>query len=247
MTDMITSFLLVAIPTVIAITLHEAAHGYAALWMGDDTARQAGRLSLNPLRHVDRFGTILLPGFLLLSQLVTIGHVAFMFGWAKPVPVAAWRFRSPRRGIMVVAAAGPGMNFLLAWIGAVGLHAAPLMAAAPQAQGFLLTFLFYFMLSNIVLGVFNLLPIPPLDGGRIVVGLLPEPAARVWARTERAGLLVVLLAVFLLPAALREFGIAFDPVRALLGSVTEPVFRLLITLAGRPEAGVALLSYGQDV
>jgi Zn-dependent protease len=246
MTDMITSFLLVAIPTVIAITLHEAAHGYAALWMGDDTARQAGRLSLNPLRHVDRFGTILLPGFLLLSQLLTIGHVAFMFGWAKPVPVAAWRFRHPRQGMMVVAAAGPGMNFLLAWIGAVALHVAPLLSAMPEQQGFLLTFLFYFMLANIVLGVFNLLPVPPLDGGRIVVGLLPEGAARVWARLERAGLLIVLLLVFLLPSVLRQFGVAYDPVRALLGAVTEPVFRVVMTLAGRPEAGMALLGYGQD-
>jgi Zn-dependent protease len=247
MSDMLTSFLLVAIPTVIAITLHEAAHGYAALWMGDDTARQAGRLSLNPLRHIDRFGTILLPGFLLLSQLLTIGHVAFMFGWAKPVPVAAWRFRDPRRGMMVVAAAGPGMNFLLAWIGAVALHLAPLMSSMQGAQALLLTFLFYFMLANIVLGIFNLLPIPPLDGGRIAVGLLPEAAARVWARTERAGLLIVLLAVFLLPTVLRQFGIAYDPVRSLLGSVTEPVFRVLLTLAGRPAAGMALLGDGQDI
>ena len=149
--------------------------------------------------------------------------------------------------MMVVAAAGPGMNFLLAWIGAVGLHVTPLMASVPQAQGLVLTFLFYFMLANIVLGIFNLLPIPPLDGGRIAVGLLPEAAARVWARTERAGLLIVLLAVFLLPTVLRQFGIAYDPVRSLLGSVTEPVFRVLLTLAGRPAAGMALLGDGQDI
>jgi Zn-dependent protease len=247
MTDMVTSFLLVAIATVVAITLHEAAHGYAALWMGDDTARQAGRLSLNPLRHVDRFGTILLPGFLLLSQLLTIGRVAFMFGWAKPVPVAAWRFRSPRRGMMVVAAAGPAMNFLLAWIGAVALHVAPLLAAVPGVQAALLTLLFCFILVNVVLGVFNLLPVPPLDGGRIVVGLLPEAAARAWARLERAGLLIVLLAVFLLPTLLRQFGIAYDPVRALLGAVSEPLFRTLLTLAGRPAAGMALLDDGTDI
>ncbi|MCX7383537.1 MAG: site-2 protease family protein, partial [Alphaproteobacteria bacterium] len=103
--------ILAVIAAVLAITLHEAAHGYAALAMGDDTARQAGRLSLNPIVHVDRIGTIVLPLFLAVSQLVTMGRIAFMFGWAKPVPVAAWRFRNPRRGMMVVAAAGPGMNF----------------------------------------------------------------------------------------------------------------------------------------
>jgi Zn-dependent protease len=247
MIETVVAFLLVAIPTVIAITLHEAAHGYAALAMGDDTARQAGRLSLNPLRHVDRFGTILLPGFLLISQLLTIGRVAFMFGWAKPVPVAAWRFRNPRRGMMVVAAAGPAMNFFLAWLAAVALHVAPFLAFAPRTQGWALTFLFYFILANIVLGAFNLLPVPPLDGGRIVVGLLPERAARAWARLERAGLLIVLAALFLLPSALRQFGIAYDPVRALLGSVSEPLFRLLLTLAGRPEAGMLLLDNGQDI
>lgn len=247
MTDMVVAFLLAVIPTVIAITLHEAAHGYAALAMGDDTARQAGRLSLNPLRHVDRFGTILLPGFLLVSQLLTLGRVVFMFGWAKPVPVAAWRFRNPRRGMMVVAAAGPGMNFLLAWMGAVALHAVPLLDSAPREQGWALTFLFYFMLANIVLGVFNLLPVPPLDGGRIVVGLLPEPAARAWARLERAGLLIVLLLVFLLPTVLRQFGIFYDPVRALLGSVSGPLLRVLLTLAGRPAAGMAILGDAQDL
>ena len=110
---------LAVIPAILAITLHEAAHGYAALALGDDTARRAGRLSLNPLRHVDRVGTILLPGFLLLFQLLTIHRVVFMFGWAKPVPVSAWKFRDPRRGMAVVAVAGPAMNFFLAWVGAL--------------------------------------------------------------------------------------------------------------------------------
>jgi Zn-dependent protease len=246
-TDLIFSFLLAVIPTVIAITLHEAAHGYAALAMGDDTARRMGRLSLNPLAHVDRVGTILLPGFLLISQLLTIGRVAFMFGWAKPVPVDARRFRNPRRGMMFVAAAGPAMNFFLAWIGALGLYLVPLLAGSPQSAGMALTFLFYFMLANIVLGTFNLLPIPPLDGGRIAVGLLPEAAARVWARLERAGLLIVLLTVFLLPPLLREFGIQFDPVRALLGAVGEPLLRLALALAGHPQAGIAMLDDGTNI
>jgi Zn-dependent protease len=240
-TGLILPFLLAVVPTVIAITLHEAAHGYAALAMGDDTARRAGRLSLNPLAHVDRFGTILLPGFLLISQLLTIHRVAFMFGWAKPVPVSAWKFRDPRRGMMVVAAAGPAMNFFLAWVGALALHVIPLLAGSPPVADAVLEFLFYFMLANIVLGTFNLLPIPPLDGGRIVVGLLPLPLAQAWARLERAGLIIVLLLVFLLPAIAREAGFAFDPVRAWLGAVAEPIFRAVLALAGHPPAADALL------
>lgn len=239
MISLLLTFLVAVVPTVIAITLHEAAHGYAALAMGDDTARQAGRLSLNPLAHVDRFGTIILPGFLLISQLLTIGRVAFMFGWAKPVPVSAWKFRDPRRGMMVVAAAGPAMNFFLAWLGALLLHALPFLGNAIQAL--VLQFLFYFMLANIILGVFNLIPLPPLDGGRIAVGLLPLPLARLWARLERWGIVIVLLLVFVVPAVAHQAGYAFDPVRALLGAVAEPAFRLVLALAGHPEAGTALL------
>ena len=229
---MIYSFLLAAIPVVIAITLHEAAHGYAAWAMGDNTAKEAGRLSLNPLAHVDRVGTILLPGFLVLSQLATIGHVAFMFGWAKPVPVAAWRFRNPRRGMMVVAAAGPAMNFFLAWVGALALHLVPLFTRSPAGAEMQLEFVTVFIIVNLALGLFNLLPIPPLDGGRIVVGLLPVGIARVWARVERAGILVVLLLLFLLPAALSEFGITYDPVREYLTIAILYASRAVLWLAG---------------
>ena len=117
--NLILQLALAVIPAILAITLHEAAHGYAALALGDDTAKQAGRLSLNPLRHVDRVGTIILPGFLLIFQLLTVGRVLFMFGWAKPVPVSAWKFKDPRRGMALVAVAGPAMNFFLAWVGAL--------------------------------------------------------------------------------------------------------------------------------
>jgi Zn-dependent protease len=231
-TDIIYSFLAAAIPVVIAITLHEAAHGYAAWALGDDTAKRMGRLSLNPLRHVDRVGTILLPGFLLLTQLATIGRVVFMFGWAKPVPVSAWRFRDPRRGMMFVAAAGPAMNFFLAWLGALALHLIPLFATTPRGAEMQLECVAVFIIANLALGLFNLIPIPPLDGGRVAVGLLPEAAARAWAKLERAGILMILLLLFLLPAALREFGVHYDPVREYLGAAILYACRLVLWLAG---------------
>jgi len=237
---------LAVIPAILAITLYEAAHGYAALALGDDTARNAGRLSLNPLRHVDRVGTIILPGFLLITQLLLIGRIIFMFGWAKPVPVAAWKFRNPRRGMAIVATAGPLMNFFLAWIGAVlmplptvalpaGVDPLELAVAQHPIVG---SFLLYFMLTNLVLGLFNLLPIPPLDGGRIVVGLLPLSLARHWARVERAGILLVVLVVFLLPYILRDFGIHFDPFNDVLETVLPWAFQLLFNLSGHGGTGL---------
>jgi Zn-dependent protease len=227
---MLLQILLAVVPIVLAITLHEAAHGYAALAMGDDTAKKAGRLSLNPLAHVDRVGTILLPGFLLIFQLLTLHRVLFMFGWAKPVPVAAWRFRHPRQGMMVVAAAGPAMNFFLAWLAAVLLHG---LVYLPASQMDLATqFIEDFILVNLVLGLFNLLPIPPLDGGRIAVGLLPMRLAQVWARLERLGIVLVLLLVFLLPRMLAELGIVFDPFSVLLNTVLPWALRIVLRLAG---------------
>jgi Zn-dependent protease len=218
------------IPIVLAITLHEAAHGYAALAMGDDTAKKAGRLSLNPLRHIDRVGTVLLPGFLLIFQLLTIHRVMFMFGWAKPVPVAAWRFRHPRQGMMVVAAAGPAMNFFLAWLAAILLHVSGYRLE--DRIGLTAQFILDFIVINLVLGLFNLLPIPPLDGGRIMVGLLPLRLAQSWARLERFGIVLVLLIIFLLPRMLADFGMAFDPFNALLNTVVPWALRIVLLLAG---------------
>ena len=183
--------LLAVVPVGLAIILHELAHGYAPLLLGDTTARDQGRLSLNPLRHVDRMGTIILPGILLISQLLTIGRVPFVSGYAKPVPVSAWKFTNPRRGMALVAAAGPAMNFFLAWLTAVltpALFNVVMDGDAGQALDTLsplVTVPLYFMLTNMVPGLFNLLPIPPLDGGRIAVGLLPEGLARSWAGLER--------------------------------------------------------------
>jgi Zn-dependent protease len=228
--NIILQIALAVVPIVLAITLHEAAHGYAALAMGDDTAKQAGRLSLNPLRHVDRVGTVLLPGALFIFQMLTFHRVLFMFGWAKPVPVAAWKFRHPRQGMMVVAAAGPAMNFLLAWLAALAAHG--LGALSGNGADIAAQFLFDFIVFNLVLGLFNLLPIPPLDGGRIVVGLLPAPLAQRWARLERVGIVLVLLVVFLLPHMLGDFGLRFDPVGALLNNVLPRALNLVMWLAG---------------
>jgi Zn-dependent protease len=235
---------LAVVPAILAITLHEAAHGYAALALGDDTARQAGRLSLNPLRHVDRVGTILLPGFLLLFQLLTIHRVLFMFGWAKPVPVSAWKFRDPRRGMAVVAIAGPAMNFLLAWIAALLLPRPEALAgggadyldAAISQSPIIGLFLFYFILTNLVLGLFNLIPIPPLDGGRIAVGILPLNLARWWARLERVGILVV-IALLLLPHLVQ----GVDPLGDALQTVVPWAVDLVLRLAGHD------ISAGADV
>ena len=185
---------------------------------------------LNPLRHVDPVGTLLLPGVLLLGQLLTIGRVVFMFGWAKPVPVSAWKFRNPRRGMAIVAAAGPAMNFFLAWLGALALHGSGLL---PDAPGEVVDqMLELFVLANLVLGLFNLLPLPPLDGGRIAVGILPEPLASAWARLERAGLVLVLLIVFILPRLLAGQGIRFDPVGQALNTIVPWATHLVYGLAG---------------
>ena len=233
----IVALLIAAVPTIIAITLHEAAHGYAAWALGDDTAKRAGRLSLNPLVHVDRVGTILVPGALLIGQLLTTGQVNFMFGWAKPVPVAAWRLKNPRRAMMIVAAAGPAMNLFLAFLGALAFNILPIVPQWLQSGTF--TLIYYFMLANIGLGLFNLLPIPPLDGGRIAVGLLPEPLAVRWAKLERAGFAIVLILVYLVPGFTAEvFHVRFDPVRAVLVNVMDPVMNGLLWAAGNPLAAI---------
>lgn len=229
MNSLLIELVLAVLTVVPAITLHEAAHGYAAWALGDDTARRAGRLSLNPLVHVDRVGTVLLPGALILVQLLAIGRVQFLFGWAKPVPVDARVFRDPRRGMALVAAAGPACNFVLAWLAALAAHLLPFLPVAVADVGELL--IESFIVANLVLGLINLLPIPPLDGGRIVVGILPLGLARAWAGLERAGLVIVLLLLVVLPPLLGEFGIRFDPVRALLGRVLPYVYDLVTRAA----------------
>ena len=216
--------------SVIAITLHEAAHGYAALARGDQTAKLMGRISLNPLRHVDLVGTIAVPLVLLVTQLVTIGRVDAMFGWAKPVPVNVWNLRNPRWDMVLVAAAGPAMNFVLAFIAALAAHGVLALQGTlePETIAFGIRCVALMMLANLVLGLFNLLPIPPLDGGRILVGLLPMGPAMAVASVERYGMLIVIGGLFLLPQIIP----GYDPMRWFLTEVVAPSFDLVLMLAG---------------
>jgi len=184
------------LPVIIAITFHEAAHGFIAWRLGDDTARLLGRVTFNPIRHIDLFGTILLPGLLILTR------APFLFGWAKPVPVNFHRLRHPRRDMIAVAAAGPGINLLLALVAAL-IFPFFSRSAAPAPQ-WIAENLANAVWINVILAVFNLIPIPPLDGGRIAVGLLPEALARPLARLERFGMLLLILVLFLLPLVGRE-------------------------------------------
>ena len=212
------------LPLLLAITFHEAAHAFVAYRLGDDTASQLGRVSFNPLRHIDPFGTIILPAMLLFA------HSPFLFGYAKPVPVNFRKLNNPRLDMVWVALAGPATNILLALAAALALHA--LRWAPANSAQWIFDNLKNALLINAVLAVFNMMPIPPLDGGRVAVGILPRPLAERLARLERWGLFIILAIVFLLPFVGSHVGLDLNLLPWLLGPPVDALIQLIATLTG---------------
>lgn len=213
-----------AIPVIIAVTFHEAAHGLVAYLLGDDTAWWLGRVSLNPTRHIDPFGTILLPGILLAL------HAPFLFGYAKPVPINFRKLRSPRRDMMLVAAAGPLMNILLATVAALGFHVVGYLPAT--AGQWLFDNLKNALILNVVLAMFNLFPLPPLDGGRILVGILPKSIAARVVRLEPYGLAILIGLLIILPMLGAELGLDLSIASHAIGNATRAVINSILFLTG---------------
>jgi Zn-dependent protease len=212
------------LPLVIAITFHEAAHGFVAHRLGDNTAWELGRVSFNPLRHIDPFGTLILPAILLLS------HSPFLFGYAKPVPVNFRALGHPRIDMVWVALAGPATNIVLAVLAALAFHGLD-YAPANSAQ-WIADNLKNALVINVVLAVFNMMPIPPLDGGRVAVGLLPSFLATPLSRLEPYGMLILIGILIVLPLVGAQFGLNLDVISAILRTSTGYLIRLILTLTG---------------
>jgi len=212
------------LPLVIAITFHEAAHGFVAHRLGDNTAWQLGRVSFNPLKHIDPFGTLILPAVLLIS------HSPFLFGYAKPVPVNFRNLNHPRLDMVWVALAGPATNILLALVAAFAFHALPLIPA--DYAKWVADNLKNTLIINVVLAIFNMLPIPPLDGGRVAVGLLPRVLAMPLARLEPWGMLILIGLLILLPLLGSQLGLNLDVISAILRTLTGYVISALLLVTG---------------
>ena len=204
------------LPILFAVTLHEVAHGWVARALGDDTAAAQGRLSLNPLKHVDPVGTVVVPTLLLVLG-------GFIFGWAKPVPVNFGRLRQPKRDMIWVAAAGPGANLLMAFVWGIALKVLFLMGVQTAIEHGLAYMCLAGILINLILMVLNLLPIPPLDGSRVVAGLLPNDTARQYLKIEPYGLVILLVLI-----ATGVLGASMGPPMALAKS-------LVLGLLGLPQ------------
>ncbi|GAC1599232.1 MAG: site-2 protease family protein [Ramlibacter sp.] len=221
--NLVQTLLVYALPVLFAITVHEAAHGYVARYLGDNTAYVLGRVTLNPLRHIDPVGTVVMPLLLLFSTAAIPGG-PFLLGYAKPVPVSFGRLRHPKRDMVWVALAGPVSNFIqaIAW---------SLLLLALLASGIEETFFVQMaragILVNLVLAVFNLFPVPPLDGGRVLAGLLPWRAGQVLARVEPFGFFIVL--ALMVPGILNRFwlGPLLDASYGALNFLLTPLTSLL--------------------
>jgi Zn-dependent protease len=213
-----------ALPLIIAITFHEASHGLVAWRLGDDTAYRLGRVTFNPLKHVDPFGTIILPALLLLTG------ARFLFGWAKPVPVNFARLNHPRRDMVLVALAGPVTNLLLALASTYLLYLAVHLPGA--VSNWAILNLRNSILINIVLAAFNMIPLPPLDGGRVAVGLLPRVLARPLARLERWGLFILIGLLFILPMLGEHLGLRLNVLGWFIGGIAQFFASIISALTG---------------